>query len=57
MAGEKTRCMVCGKEKTFVGTICEECKAMIRGEASEKGKKIRKEADREAQRQGVPPKK
>ena len=56
--GEKTkRCMVCAKEKAFEGTICEECKAMIRGEASEKGKKIKKEAEREIRREGIPPKK
>jgi predicted amidophosphoribosyltransferase len=51
------RCMVCAKEKTFSGTICEECKAMIRGEAAEKGKRIRKEAEQEIRREGVPPKK
>jgi predicted amidophosphoribosyltransferase len=56
--GEKTkRCMVCAKEKAFEGSICEECKAMIRGEASEKGKKIRKEAEKEIRREGIPPKK
>ncbi len=52
----KRRCMVCGKEKVFEGGICEECKAMIRGEAKEKGKDLRKEAEREVRRQGVPPK-
>ncbi|MGA6993554.1 MAG: hypothetical protein WBX50_06630 [Candidatus Deferrimicrobiaceae bacterium] len=57
MAGETKRCMVCAKEKIFEGSICEECKAMIRGEASEKRKKIRKEAEREIRREGVPPKK
>jgi len=57
MTERKQRCMVCAKEKTFSGTICEECKAMIRGEAAEKGKKIRKEAETEIRREGVPPKK
>lgn len=57
MTGDAKRCMVCAKEKEFEGTICEECKAMIRGEATEKRKKTGKEADREAGRQGVPPKK
>ena len=57
MTERTQRCMVCAKEKTFTGTICEECKAMIRGEATEKGKKIRKEAEREIRREGVPPKK
>jgi predicted amidophosphoribosyltransferase len=57
MGGETKRCLVCAKEKTFEGSICEECKAMIRGEASEKGKKIRKEAEKEIRREGIPPKK
>ena len=57
MGGSKSRCMVCAKEKVFEGSICEECKAMIRGEASEKGRKIKKEAEKEIRREGVPPKK
>lgn len=57
MGGETKRCMVCAKEKTFEGSICEECKAMIRGEATEKGKKIRKDAEKEIRREGIPPKK
>ena len=57
MAGETKRCIVCAKENTSEGSICEKCKAMIRGEATEKGKKIRKEAEKEIRREGVPPKK
>lgn len=57
MTERKQRCMVCAKEKTFEGSICEECKAMIRGEAAEKGKKIRQEAEKEIRREGIPPKK
>jgi hypothetical protein len=57
MAGETKRCMVCAKEKVFEGSICEECKAMIRGEAAEKGKRIKQDAEREMRREGVPPKK
>lgn len=57
MAEGKKRCMVCAKEKAFEGAICEECKAMIRGEAAEKGKKVRQDAEREVRREGVPPKK
>ncbi len=57
MTERKQRCMVCAKEKEFAGSICEECKAMIRGEASEKGKKIKKEAEQEIRREGIPPKK
>jgi len=57
MAERKQRCMVCGKEKAFEGTICAECQAMIRGEAAEKGKQIRKDAEKEIRREGIPPKK
>ena len=57
MGEETKRCMVCAKEKVFEGSICEECKAMIRGEAAEKGKKIRQDAEKEMRREGVPPKK
>ncbi len=54
---KKPRCMVCGKEKELVGSICEECKAMIRGEAADKRLQIRKDAERELKKEGVPPKK
>lgn len=57
MAGETNRCMVCAKEKVFEGSICEECKVMIRGEAAEKGKRIKQDAEKELRREGVPPKK
>ena len=57
MGGETKRCMVCAKEKVFEGSICEECKAMIRGEAAEKGKRIKQDAEKEMRREGVPPKK
>lgn len=57
MAEGKRRCMVCAKEKSFEGTICMECQAMIRGEATEKGKRIRKDAEKEIRREGIPPKK
>ena len=53
----KPRCMVCGKEKELVGSICEECKAMIRGEAADKRHQIRKDAQREMKKEGVTPKK
>lgn len=57
MTEGKRRCMVCAKEKSFEGTICTECQAMIRGEAVEKGKRIRKDAEKEIRREGIPPKK
>lgn len=53
----KPRCTVCGKEKELSGGICEECKAMIRGEAADKRHRIRKDAEREMTKEGVPPKK
>lgn len=53
----KPRCMVCGKEKELADGICEECKAMIRGEATTKRHQIRKDAERELKKEGVPPKK
>jgi len=49
--------MVCGKEKELAGGICEECKAMIRGEAAGKRHQIRKDADQELKKEGIPPKK
>ncbi len=53
---KKPRCMVCGKEKELSGSICEECKAMIRGEAADKRHQIRKDAEREIKKGGVTPK-
>lgn len=53
----KPRCMVCGKEKELAGGICEACKAMIRGEAADKRREIRKDAERELKKEGGPPKK
>jgi ribosomal protein L37AE/L43A len=54
---KKPRCMVCGKERELAGGICEACKAMIRGEAADKRQQIRKDAEREMKKEGVPPKK
>jgi hypothetical protein len=57
MAQKKSRCMVCGKEKLMEGSICEKCKAMIRQEASEGQKKIKKDAEKELKKKGVTPEK
>ncbi|MBI5419189.1 MAG: hypothetical protein HZA60_03780 [Deltaproteobacteria bacterium] len=57
MAEEKRRCMVCGKEKEMADTICDECKASIRGEALDKHKQIKKDAEREFRKEGVKPEK
>ncbi|MBI5575972.1 MAG: hypothetical protein HY896_06360 [Deltaproteobacteria bacterium] len=55
MAVEKRRCMICGKEKEMTDTICDTCKAEIRGEAVDKHRQIRKDADRELRKEGVKP--
>ncbi len=47
--------MVCGKEKEMSDAICDPCKAEIRGEAVDKHKQIKKEADRELRKEGVRP--
>ncbi len=54
---KRKRCMVCGREKTFEGSICPECQASIRGEAMDKQRRIRKEAERDLKKEGVDPKK
>mgnify|MGYP001225530050 CR=1 FL=1 len=55
MATETRRCMICGKEKEMTDTICDLCKAEIRGEAVDKHKQIKKNADRELRKEGVIP--
>ncbi|MDH3258252.1 MAG: hypothetical protein OEM19_02165 [Deltaproteobacteria bacterium] len=55
MTQKKSRCMVCGKEKLMEGSICENCKAIIRQEASEGQRRIKKEADKALKKEGVTP--
>ena len=51
---EKTRhCLVCGAADPGEDTICSFCKAMIRGEAVERHKEIKKEADRVLHKEGT----
>ena len=51
---EKTkRCMVCGVADPGEDTICPKCKAMIRGEAVERHREIKKESDRALHREGT----
>ncbi len=57
MAEKKSRCMVCGKEQLMEGSICERCNAMIRQEATEGQKKIRKDAEKELKKKGISPEK
>lgn len=51
----RKRCTVCGIEEAQDGMICEKCKAQIRGEALDKRREIRKDADREFRKEGVDP--
>jgi hypothetical protein len=47
--------MVCGKPDPGEDTICPTCKALIRGEALEHQKQIKKDADRELHKEGSDP--
>ncbi|MCL5966573.1 MAG: hypothetical protein M1550_05130 [Deltaproteobacteria bacterium] len=52
----RKRCTVCGIAEAQDGMICDKCKAIIRGEALDKRKEIRKDAEREFRKEGVDPK-
>ncbi len=47
------RCMVCGIADPGDDTICPVCKAMIRGEAIERHREIKKDADRVLHKEGT----
>jgi len=49
----RNRCMACAKEGAFEGGICDPCKALIRGEALEQHRQIKKEADRSLHKEGT----
>ena len=51
---KKNRCTVCAKPFDG-GSICPQCEAMIRGEAADKHRRIKKDADREFHKEGVDP--
>jgi len=53
MEERKKRCTVCGKEVPGTDTICEACKARIRGEAVHQRDEIKKEADRTLHKEGT----
>jgi hypothetical protein len=58
MADDKKRCMICAKPAdTLKGGICEPCQDRIRREAMGEQAAIGERAERELNRQGVPPKK
>ena len=50
---DKNRCMACAKEGAFEGGICDQCKAIIRGEALEGQHQIRKDADKSLHKEGL----
>ena len=53
MAETARRCMVCGVADPGEDRICPLCKAMIRGEAVERHREIKKEADRVLHKEGT----
>ena len=50
---DRKRCMACAREGTFKGGICDQCKALIRGEALEQQHQVKKEADRSLHKEGL----
>lgn len=53
MADKMKRCVVCGVADPGEDTICPRCKAMIRGEAVERHREIKKDADRVLHKEGT----
>ena len=53
MTEKMRRCMVCGIADPAEDTICPLCKAMIRGEAVERHREIKKDADRVLHKEGT----
>lgn len=53
MTGKTSHCLVCGKPDPGEDTICSPCKALIRGEAIERHKAIKKDADQVLHKEGT----
>jgi hypothetical protein len=53
MAEKTIRCLVCAKPDPGEDTICPQCKALIRGEALERHREIRREADKALHKVGT----
>lgn len=53
MAEKALRCLVCGKPDPGEDVICPACKAHIRGEAVQRHKEIKKEADKALHKEGT----
>jgi hypothetical protein len=47
--------MICGKESELQGSICPRCQENIRREALGKQDDVRRQSDKELERQGVSP--
>jgi hypothetical protein len=50
---DRKRCMACAREGAFEGGICDQCKALIRGEALEQQHQVKKDADRSLHKEGL----
>jgi hypothetical protein len=55
MPETKHKCMICGKESELKGSICPRCQENIRREALGKQDDVRRQSDKELERQGVSP--
>lgn len=53
MTDKTKRCLVCGVADPWEDTICPPCKALIRGEAVERHREIKKDADRVLHKEGT----
>lgn len=53
MTDRMKRCIVCGVADPGEDTICPLCKALIRGEAVERHREIKKESDRVLHKEGT----
>ena len=53
MTDKMKRCLVCGVADPGEDTICPLCKAIIRGEAVERHREIKKDADRVLHKEGT----
>jgi hypothetical protein len=55
MAEKPKLCMLCGLEEVEIGSICPSCSDGVKREALGKQANLKRQAEREARRQGVPP--
>jgi hypothetical protein len=55
MADKPKLCMICGLEEVESGSICPSCAEGVKREALGKQANLKRQAEREARRQGVTP--